>query len=208
MSKKKLTVVLGLLFLLVMVVLAILLLRYRILTSTLPGPLLDGKVHDTVGQRVITQSYGEPILKIFLSDSEGINYRVRGAFTALNKNEEDNLISGEFVVEDDPLNRELSVIVGMANGNVMFVEYDGSFDSDWHAEEVLSEDVVGKVTIGELVELKFKMPFSRSNSSSVNEYIKEREDLMDTIIFEFQTGEFEKEMPDIKFYSESLGVVR
>ena len=190
-----------LLFIVILSTSSFLFLRFR---EKLFGPQLTTVQEE---KKVIVPKEKDPIKKSFIPEG-GVSYEILGSFTELTKPEDDNLLQGKFVVKADPLKRELKVILGHVNGDILLGTYEGIFSaskSTWEMKP--AEEVLRQVRIGEEVILDFRMP--TNNKNSVRDYVSKNEKVMDALTLDFQSGEYKYTPPtDFLIYSESVGIIR
>ncbi len=199
MSTKKLFLIISLLFIVVVLVNVFLLLQLR--TSQLRTSL------EEVGESPVTHYVGDPIVKNLIPGGEGVVYDLQGTFVDGLKVTEGKLLLGSFIVNGDPLERKIWVYVGGVDGNVFFGTYEKSFEGDSNWKLVSSSVVAELVKPAEPTIIRFKYKFSGAEGE--REYLKKYEDALDVLIREFQTDDFQYEIPsDFILASTRLGVVR
>jgi hypothetical protein len=161
---------------------------------------------ENVGKTFINQLPGDPIVKRIVADNEGIIYNIEGKFSK-KLEKQGVLLSGKFIIKDDPLEREINVLIGAADGNVSYGIYDGSFNdsSTW---KVASNDVVAEL-ISPGTQVLIRVELQLAEERQVRKYIKEQEEIMDAIIRDFQIGEFTYKIPaDFTLVAMGIAVVK
>jgi hypothetical protein len=151
MNKKRLIWIVGFLFVVILGSGTYLLLRLRGFSLF---PLQTPSLED-VGKKPITHLPNDPIVKRMIPDDGGVVYDLVGNFS--DKLEKPGkLLTGEFIVEGDPLERKIKVFIGGADGKTFFGTYEGSFEgkSTWKA--VSSEIVYEIVKTSEPVIIRLK----------------------------------------------------
>jgi len=201
MNKRKIFVLVGFLFLL----LAALSVYLFILLKGKPTPS-EKQALEEVGKTLFAPRPDVPITKTITTEKDGIVYELEGKFTGkLEKS--DKLLTGTFVLKNDPLERRIRVFVGRINGNTLFGTYDGSFNDESTWKSTSSDIVLELVKVGEPVRIRINLPLN--DNLGLKKYTKEREDVLDTLIREFQIDEFSYEIPaDFVLVADRLGVIR
>ena len=199
MSTKKLFLIIFLLFIVMVLGNAFLLLQLK--TSQLTSSL------EEVGKNSVTHYTGDPIVKNLIPEEKGVVYDLQGTFVDGLEVTEGKLLLGSFIVNGDPLERKIRVYVGGVDGNVFFGTYEKSFEGDSNWKSVPSSVVVELVEPTQPVVIRFRHEFSGAEGE--REYLKKYEDVLDVLIREFQTGDFQYEiLSDFILASTRLGVVR
>jgi hypothetical protein len=161
---------------------------------------------ENVGKTFINQLPGDPIVKRIIADNGGVIYNIEGKFSK--KLEKQGVfLSGKFIIKDDPLEREINVLIGAADGNVSYGTYDGSFNdsSTW---KVAPNDMVAEL-INPGTQVLIRVELQLTEERQVKEYIKEKEEILDAIIREFQIGEFTYKIPaDFTLVAMGIAVVK
>ena len=201
MSKKSLFLLIILLFILLFVASVYLFIQVR-----QRSPDYYDESLENVGKTFINQLPGDPIVKRIVADNEGVIYNIEGKFSK-KLEKQGVLLSGKFIIKDDPLEREISVLIGAADGNVSYGIYDGSFNdsSTW---KVASNDVVAEL-INPGTQVLIRVELQLAEERQVKEYIKEKEEILDAIIRDFQIGEFTYKIPaDFMLVATGIAVVK
>lgn len=199
MNTKKLFLIISLLFIVMVLVNAFLLLQLK--TSQLTPSL------EEVGKNPVTHYAGGPIVKNLIPGGKGVVYDLQGTFVDGLEVTGGKLLLGSFIVNGDPLERKIRVYVGGVDGNVFFGTYEKSFEGGSNWKSVPGSVVVELVEPTEPVVIRFRFEFSGAGGE--REYLKKYEDVLDVLIREFQTGDFQYEISsDFILASTRLGVVR
>jgi flagellar basal body-associated protein FliL len=158
-----------------------------------------------VGKTYIDSLPGDPIIKN-ISTNGRIVYDVQGYFVEEPKMQ-GKLFSGKLVIKDDELKREINTLIGTTYGQIVYGIYENSFDGlvTWKATSTEVVTKVIKPNVPVLVRVELEITEDRSRK----EYVKEREEVMDTLIHEFQAGEFSYEIPaDFVLVATGLAVIK
>ena len=201
MSKKRFFLLIILLFILLFAVSV-----YLFIQIKQRSPDYYDESLENVGKTFINQLPGDPIVKRIVADNEGVIYNIEGKFSK-KLEKQGVLLSGKFIIKDDPLEREISVLIGAADGNVSYGIYDGSFNdsSTW---KVASNDVVAEL-INPGTQVLIRVELQLAEERQVKEYIKEKEEILDAIIRDFQIGEFTYKIPaDFMLVATGIAVVK
>jgi len=201
MSKKSLFLLIILLFILLFVASVYLFIQVR-----QRSPDYYDESLENVGKTFINQLPGDPIVKRIIADNGGVIYNIEGKFSK-KLEKQGVLLSGKFVIKDDPLKREIYVLIGAADGNVSYGIYDGSFNdsSIWKA---IPNDVVAEL-INPGTQVLIRVELQLAEEREVRKYIKEKEEIMDAIIRDFQIGEFTYKIPaDFMLVATGIAVVK
>ena len=199
MNTKKFFIIISLLFVMLVLISVFFLLQLR---TSKQSPSLE-----EVGKKSITHYAGDPIVKRIISGEKGVVYDLEGRFDEGLKAANGGFLSGNFIINGDPLERKIQVYIGDIDGNVFFGIYEKSFEGESNWKSVSSSVVAELVKPTDPVVIRFNYEFSGADGE--REYLKEYEDILDVLIREFQTDDFQYEIPfDFILSSARLGVVR
>jgi hypothetical protein len=199
MGVKKLFLIVSLLFVILVLVGVFILLQLR--TSQSPPSL------EEVGKKSVTHYAGDPIVKSLIPEEKGVAYDLEGTFIEGLKKTKGKLLSGIFIINGDPLERKIQVYIGDINGSVFFGTYEKSFEGESNWKSVPGDVVAELIRPADSVAIRFHYEFSGAESEREN--LKKYEDVLDILIREFQTENFQYEIPlDFILSSARLGVVR
>ena len=171
-------------------------LRIKSPTEELPEPL---------ERPVIKVEANDPIRKGILAEKDGIAYDIEGHFTEKLVAEFDLLV-GNFIIKGDPRKTEIKTYIGNLQGETLFGTYAESFErgSNWTFKP--SGEVAEEIKPEETVIIKFRLV---GEGGVGKEYIERTEKIMDTIIRDFQSGEYVYDIPaDLLILSERIGIIR
>jgi hypothetical protein len=171
-------------------------LRIKSPTEELPGPL---------EHPVIKVEANDPIRKGILAEKDGMAYDIEGHFTEKLK-KENELLVGNFIIQGDPRNTEIKTYIGNLREETLLGIYEESFEgaSTWTFKA--SSQVAEEIKEGETVIIKFEII---DESGAGRDYIERTEKIMDTIIRDFQSGEYVYDIPvDLLILSGRIGVIR
>ena len=200
--KKWMVVVISVIFVTLLTIAAILL--FKLNPRKLP-PAKEGSKKANVN--VVFNQPANPIKKSILKDNGGIDYQIFGKFDGeIEKIEgrKDNAYGGKFVIDGDPLSRQISV---MFFGYPVFGRYQGSFqgNSNWKAYSL--EDLKKELKPDEKVLLTAE--YYLDNSGEVPDYVAQAQEVMDTLINEFNVNKFGYSIPSgFQLIGRGVGVVR
>jgi len=147
--------------------------------------------------------------QIFEEKGKGeVNYIIKAVITELKKNEQNKLLTGKIIIENDPLEREIRFFAGSETGKMFLGIYEdfSSENSSW--KSVSNEEILKKVQLGEVIRILVEVPFDK-NSNNKLYYLRKHEAFFDTLIKEFISNKFEYEIPEnFPIYFYKLGIVR
>lgn len=155
----------------------------------------------------VESNTGNPIQKQIADQRNGLLYFIQGSFTGEIKKiegREDAAYEGEFVVDGDPLDRPIRI----AYLNTLFLgTYEGSFDKDSTWKQINAADLNDELVLGENVLLQVDYQFVRDQEPP--EYVLNTQEVMDTLIKEFNSRDYSYEIPrDFFLVGQGVGVVR
>lgn len=199
---KKRTFFLLIAFLFVLLAIASIYLFLRIKQS---APDYYDESLSNVGKTNINPLPGDPIIKN-ISTNGRVVYNIQGYFVEEPKMQ-GKLFSGKLVVKGDELKRAIDTLIGTTHGQIIYGSYENSFDGlvTWKATSTEIVTKLIKPNVPVLVRVELEITEDRSRK----EYVMEREEVMDTLIHEFQAGEFSYEIPaDFILVATGLAVIK
>lgn len=134
---------------------------------------------------------GSPIEKGILPEDKGFSYELEGTFTEEIRLD-DGFMRGIFVLNDDPLGRNIEIVLGTPDGMVYTGYYEGSFDSasTWQFRE--TSTIASALSPGDPVKITVVL----SRATTTDGYFKDVVDALDTIAKEFSMDEFNYRIPE------------
>lgn len=201
MSGKKATPIIGILFLVISGLAVYLFIRLRTLPPYVP-PVVE------VEKKIIATRPGDPISKSFIPEG-GLFYEMDGVIAQDFTNDGGKFSTGTFIVEGDPLNREITVFTGLTDGNIFLGTYERSFDATSTWERVSTVKALELLEKGRPLRVRVKLPLIEGIGGSTVEYVKEREEIIDDIIRELRSGKYVLQIPEGFFlYAGAVGVIK
>ncbi len=169
-------------------------------------PIVTTTDQISVDERKIAVNPQDPIKKGYMEDGKIIVYDIRGYFSE-NLKKKDPILEGRFIIEGDPLKREITTYIGYLNGKTVFGKYEGSFSgkSTW---SMIDTEVVFN-TIKPQQPVVIRAVFYVSDDEAERISLKEQEEVLDTLTLEFK-GEkkFQYIIPiDFAIVADRIGVV-
>ena len=149
---------------------------------------------------------GNPIHKGIYPEKDGFIYELIGNFAdtpELLEERGDKAIRGKVIVKDDPLKREINIIIGEVSGQVNLGTYKESFNSDSTWKVITTKEAYD--LIKEVKEVKLRAIYSYKGSPEVPDYAREVQNVMDTLIKEFNVKLFTFNIPE-NFILSVIGV--
>ena len=139
---------------------------------------------------------GNPIHKGIYPEKDGFMYELMGSFNGLVvlEDRKDKAIQGKFIIKDDPLKREINIIIGEVSGQVNLGTYKESFNSDSTWKVITTEEAYD--LIKGVKEVKLRAIYSYKGSQEVPDYAKEVQNVIDTLIKEFNVKLFTFNIPE------------
>jgi hypothetical protein len=173
-------------------------------------PFLQDNKNETIeiiGEDYLNSLPGDPIEKRNISGG-GASYQIEGSFVEkLEKKNE--LLTGQFVIKGDVLEREIKVFLGYINGTVAYGTYEDTFDSESKWKLISSDLVTELIGPGEPVVIRYVLQPNANDDIKINKYMKSMEEVMDALIYDFQRKEFLLELPENFIITSShIGVIK
>jgi len=149
-------------------------------------------------------NFGDPIRKKISQDETQVIYEIIGSFPE-GLRLENKFLVGDFIIKNDPLEREITVVIGNTDREVYFGIYEGSFRGRASFRYVSTSVLVELIEPGELVELQIPIDLSQESEES----IRASAPVLETLLDEFKKGTFEYMVPaSFSLSPMRLGVVR
>jgi len=161
----------------------------------------------------IANKADNPIQKSKGQNGAGLYYQILGKFSeapSVYEGRNDNAYKAKIMIKDDPLEREIPVILGISTGHVSLGKFLESIEGDSEWVYTSTADINEQLVDGEITQfvIEYRLP-PNGKADDVPEYVLELQNLMDRLIFEFDTGVHETEIPEtFELMVKGLGVVR
>lgn len=168
-----------------------------------PGPREVQR--ETPTERLLPVDETAPIEKGYFRDRDAIVYELEGTFTE-QLQVDGGFLRSRFVLKDDPLGRDIQVLMGTPDGKVYTGYYQDSFDSasTWQFRD--SNLIASTVQPGNPVRITVMLSTATSKAQG---YKEQAESVLDTIIREYSSNDFNLDLPEGFMLSISrLGIIR
>ena len=201
MRKNKAIILISFIFILLVTIASYLYLRYSRLSSIVTKDKVPGPNNE------IAVLANDPIKKTFRDDGR-IVYIIEGSFkSSLSRRENSYLISGIFIIRDDPLQREITTYVGGLDGNTFLGRYNNSLNGVSNWTVVPTEDIIDMIKPGDPVLLRYPLVLGQENAGIID-YVKKQEEIVDALIEEFHASDFKFEISESFYLNTSdIGIV-
>jgi hypothetical protein len=140
----------------------------------------------------------------------GVLYDIEGSFVTPFEEHPSGIITADFVVKGDPLNRSFSAGIGSLDGNSFYGEIDSQAKaSNWIV--VRTDSIPQRIGIGEPVQIRIKIPIIGSDEQKIatREDISRVENIFDAMIYEFRNQDFKQQIPEnLGLQAERVGLIK
>lgn len=161
--------------------------RLRLFGESTPLLTEESQIKEAVRQP------GNPIRKAVKPDGSKVKYDILGSFVGEIQPSGrvlDNAYIGEFAVKGDPLNRRIPVILGRDTEKVSFGIYEGEFVGKSRWRSISADEVKQELKSGETVQIIINYSIPKLSNR-----LSETQVVLDTLMSEFNSGQFSYEIP-------------
>jgi len=158
----------------------------------------------------IAANANDPIKKQIIPDPNGsyVSYEIVGDLRVEDEARKDELIPGKVVIQNDPLKREIPVLVGALNGMTNFATIE-TIDDVIYATYSATPNSLVKAALAENSKVRFTVEFGRVTRYDPDGYISRMLTAMDALILEYQKNEFAMPIPeDLLLVPSQLAVLK